>query len=138
MSRRIQLGSPLTYLLVAVLSAALTYYYFPKIEERHTVEEKEVVRTQVRTVIREVTRPDGSTTRDTVITDNSTGTRTSSVDVLKLRQKDWHLSASVSYNFDARKQDYGVQAQRRILGPVYLGAELRTDKSAGLIVGVEF
>jgi len=58
-------------LIVAALSAALTRYYFPKVEMKTQEITKEVIRNDIRTIVKEVTRPDGSKEVITETTDKT-------------------------------------------------------------------
>lgn len=137
MSSRIQFGSLSTYLATALIAGVLVYHFLPQVQERIKVQEKEVVKKQVVTVVKEVVRPDGSRETNTTITDNSTGSRTSSLDLVKLK-KSWHASVGTEWSFDKEPQSYSLGVQYRVLGPFFIGGSVSTDKRAGLSLGWEF
>lgn len=126
-------------LVVAIISAGLTRYYFPKIETQTVDVIKEVIKTDIRTITRIVERPDG--TKETIIdeTDKSTNNKTEKHTDTTYANKDWLLSVSAQTEVtQIMKPDYGVQVQRRILGPFYLGGMVDTSKRVGVSLGMEF
>lgn len=125
--------------IVAVISAGVTRFYFPKTETKTVEVTKEVVKTDVRTVVRTVERPDGTkeTTSETV--DHTVKHETETKKSESFKSKDWVVSVSALAKLSTFPQPiYGVQVQRRILGPFYLGAMANTDQSIGVSVGMEF
>jgi hypothetical protein len=111
-----------------------------------------------RTVIIRITKPDGTIEERTEIVeeDNSIiaiDTKEKSEEkkktekeklkekIVKNKKPDWMISALASSNMKDIKSlqpDYGISVQRRILGPVYLGAFGITNKQVGLSVGFQF
>ena len=122
------------------------------------------VETRVQTVWRTRTekRPDGTvvtvqTAQQGAATDAAAESKTTevvhdvqykTVEVIRYRETrsgpDWLLSARVGSGLDDLRPSYGVEAQRRILGPIWAGAwlqgtALRRDALAGGVsVGVGF
>lgn len=125
-------------LISAVISAAVTRYYWPKLEVKNVEVQKEVVRNDIRTVYRTIERPDG--TKETIkeTTDKSVKQATSSKESTIFSRKDWVVSTSAGTRFSNFEPIYGLQVQRRILGPFYVGAVASTDKMVGVSVGLEF
>ena len=131
------------YTAAIVVALALGIYIgksqFSKTE---TVEvEREVIKRDVVTVVREVTMPDGTRSVETVTTDRSKERKdVTNVTTKATASPDWHVSVSASA---ARVSEisspvYGVQLERRILGPFSLGARVQTDKQIGVVVSYEF
>lgn len=122
----------------AALAAIITKFYFPHVEVKTVETTKEVIKNDVQTVIKTVTHPGGETESTTTITDHTQRTDTSK----KLTQinttKDWLVSASYSTSIHTLEPIYGIQATRRVLGPVYIGALLNTKSEVGLSLGFEF
>lgn len=103
--------------------------------------EKEVVKTIVNTVTktRTVTSPDGTTTTETETTDKSkTITESDKSQVIENDKAKYKVSLQGGYNFDAGRQVYGLTAEKRFAGPVFIGAWGNTDKAYGLSIGMEF
>ena len=129
-------------LATAIISAVVTRYYFPKVQTQvQTVEvTKEVVKNNIVTVTKIVKEKDGSETTTTTTTDNSVTQTSDSKSKSKTiaASKDWVISGSVQTKFEGLQPIYGVQVQRRILGPFYLGAMTNTDRAAGVSIGFEF
>lgn len=125
-------------LVVAALSVAVTKYYWPRVETKTVEVTKEVLKTDVRTVVKIVEKPDGSKETTTEIVDHSSKESSKSKESVKYTQKDWMVSASASTKFTNIEPIYGAQVQRRILGPIYMGVVASTDKMVGVSVGLEF
>ncbi len=125
-------------LIVAVLSAAGTRFLFPKVESRNVEIEKEVVRTDTRTVTRIIERPDG--TKETIVdsVDKSVKKETSSKESTVFQKSNYIVDLSARTKIDELQFVYELQVQKRILGPVFLGLKAGTDKSVGASVGLEF
>jgi hypothetical protein len=133
-------------LVVSGLGYATGRYFQParvevKIEER--VKEVEVVKHDVRTVIKEVTRPDGTKEKETIIEDRSTETRDkeSRRDTSKIvsnEKPQWKVSTQLTTTQGILGPVYGATVERRVLGPIFAGAFGNTDKTFGLSVGLEF
>lgn len=125
--------------ITAVLSAVITKYYFPKLQMQTVEVEKEVIKNNIVTVTKVVKDKDGNETTETTVVDKSTTKNTDSKVVSIAASKDWMISASAQTDFkEGLKPVYGLQVQRRILGPFYLGATANTDRAIGVSVGFEF
>ena len=126
-----------TALIAIALGAGI---YIGKSQFSKTVEvEKEVTRTDVVTVVREVVKPDGTKETTSTTTDHSISKRDStSTTSLAPRQPDWHVSVSYSKTFSDPAPVYGLQVERRILGPFSLGVRADTEKTIGIVIGMEF
>lgn len=126
-------------ILVAAASAGITRYYFPQVEFKNTETVKEVVRNDVRTIVKEVVRPDGSKEIVTEVIDKSTKKETSTSETMKAAQKQWLVGLGARAKVSERDTIiYELEAHRRILGPFYLGGKVGSDKSVGLSVSMEF
>lgn len=113
----------------------------PKEITKIEVEEREVIRKDIQTVIKEVVRPDGTKETTTTTTDNSVEKkdRKSEMLVQKQAEKQWLISAGASRaSFTQQDTLYQVMAQRRVLGPVFAGVSVSTDKQVGLVLTAEF
>ncbi len=124
-------------LIISAVSIIATRYIFPRIETKTVETTKEVVRTDVQTVVHTITLPSGGTDTTTTIIDHSTRTETSKNTAITSKLPNWQVSGSAQSGIDL-KPYYGIQAQRRILGPFYLGALLNTKGDVGLSIGFEF
>lgn len=121
-----------------VLTFMTTRHYFPKVETKTIETTKEVVHTDIRTVTRTITSPNGQTDTTTVTEDHSTKKDSSNKTSVAYKQPNWMVSGSIQSNYRLDPPAYGVQVQRRILGPFYLGALLTTKHDVGLSLGFEF
>lgn len=124
--------------VVAALSAACTRYFFPRIQSQTTEVTKEVVRTDIKTIIRTVERPDGTKESVTEVIDHSVANSSNSKSSTTFARKDWLIGVTVGSEVTLLKPIYGVQANRRILGPVYVGLGANTNKEINVGLGLEF
>lgn len=115
------------------LGAALVYYFLPQIK---TVE-KEVIRNNVVTVVKEVKRPDGTTETEITTTDKTVKHETS-VAVTPPIQPNWRIGASAVAGVPSLKPIYGLQVERRVLGPVWIGVRVETNAQLGAVLSIEF
>jgi hypothetical protein len=148
----IQLESWQKILLAILLAFGVGYgsgrYVQPakvEIKTQEVIKEVEVVKHDTITVTKEIKKPDGTTEIDTTITDKDVET-TTIADVKKTEETitnlkpQWNVRGLVgvsSFNF-ANPMVYGLNIERRIIGPIFVGAWGTTDKSAGLSIGLEF
>lgn len=88
--------------------------------------EKTITKDHVVTVIRRTKNKDGSSQTDTTRTEDRNQVRTES------KQPEYMISAGIL------GAGYQVSAQRRLFGPVWLGANASTQGMLGLTVGIEF
>lgn len=123
--------------ITAVISAAATKFYFPNVTTKIVETQKEVTKTDVQTVIKTVTK-DGVIESTTTITDHSQKVETSKKVDITAATKDWLVSASYSTSIHTLEPIYGLQVNRRILGPAYIGALLNNKGQVGLSLGLEF
>jgi Na+-translocating ferredoxin:NAD+ oxidoreductase RnfG subunit len=125
--------------LVAAASAGITRYYFPQVEFRNTETVKEVIRNDIRTIVKEVVRPDGTKEIITETTDKSVKKESSTSETLLMAKKQWMFGVGAAAKLSDRDVIvYDLHVQRRILGPFFLGARAATDKSVGVSIGMEF
>lgn len=126
--------------ILVALSVAGTRYLWPRIEYKETVKTVETVKKDIVTVVREVTRPDGTHESTTTTTDHSTEASTRSSSVTKASQPQWSagLLLQKSAQHWAEAPVYALLVQRRVLGPVWVGAGVSTDKQVMGIISLEF
>lgn len=113
-----------------------TRYLWPRIEYKHTVQEKEVIRKDIVTVIKEVVRPDGSKETVTEIVDRSKESSTRKETLTKAAQPQWSVGAYTTFN--EKIPTYTVTVDRRILGPFSLGVYGQTNSTFGAGIRLEF
>lgn len=124
----------LVCLVVGVLAGSVL---FSKVKEKTVETEVERVVKDVQTVIKVVTRPDGSREEVTTIVDKSKQS-TDKTSTKIIAKNGWHISASGSRTFTDSSMIYTLQVERRIIGDVFLGASVNSEKQVGLVVGLEF
>ncbi len=124
-------------LITAVASASLALYLRPPLTK--TVEvSKDVLRTDIRTVIQHKESPNGTKETATTIIDNSQRTVQASKSTQIVTKRDWLVGASIATDFGSFQPVYGVLVNRRILGPVFAGLIANTQSELGLVVSFEF
>lgn len=154
----------LAALLVAFAAGRFTRH--PETKWRETVEvrtqyvdrwqervvTREVVKERVHKETRTETQPSGATVTVAVedsATDSASGSdaaasgETTVAQTVKAEEvktesaaPSWRVSALGGLRFDGKRY-YGGEVSRRIVGPIWLGVEARTD-SAGVAIGVEW
>lgn len=125
-------------LLILGLGVAIGKYTLPAkivtIEHEATSENR-----NVEVVVVEKKAPDGSSTKTTVTKDKSiVNTEKDKKVEVKNEKSNVRLDALIGYDFREKRQVYGVQVQKRFVGPILLGAWGTNQGTAGLSVGVEF
>jgi hypothetical protein len=124
--------------IVAAGSAGLTRFYFPQVQLKQVEVSHDVIHNQIQTVIKTVKEKDGTEVTTQVITDNSTKSAFQQNTLQQNKQTQWMFDVGARTNFTDHEIVYDIQAQRRILGPFFLGAKASTDHSVGVSVGMEF
>jgi len=105
------------------------------------VETKEVERVVTKVVVKEVTKPDGTVTRETTSFQAQDKAKTAQVPV-KAPLSRWSLGVTTSIPLDRLlplTPVYGVLVGRRLWdSPIWVQASLKTDKEAMLGLSIEF
>lgn len=130
-----------SFVLLAVGFLGGRYLAPPKEITKVEVEEREVIRKDIQTVIKEVVRPDGTKETTTTTTDNSTEKKDRKFEsvVQKQAEKQWLISAGATRaSLTDQQTTYQLMLQRRVLGPAFAGLSVSTDKQLGLILSAEF
>lgn len=129
----------LILLIVAVVvSAGLTRYYFPKVEYKNVEVTKEVVRNDIKTIVKTIERPDGTKETISETTDKSIKKETNSKEITIASKNQWIFDIGARMNVSDRDIVYDLQVQRRIVGPFFAGLKASTDKTIGVSIGMEF
>jgi hypothetical protein len=133
---------PKTQVVVTVMlmltAAALTRYFYPRVEVQVKETVKEVVRTDVRTVTRVVVRPDGTKETVTETVDRSVRTEDSRKSAATYAKSKYLVGAAAGTKFDGQEPVYAVSASARVLGPVFVGLQLDTQKTVYATLTWEF
>lgn len=125
-------------LISAALAAAITEQFFPK---TRTVEvQHDVIHNDIQTIVKTVKLPSGEIDSTTTIVDHTkrvdTDTRTA---ISATIPPNWFVAVNANViKTDFVTPAYGVQVNRRILGPIFVGAQLNTRGEYGLSLGMEF
>ena len=130
-----------TALIVVALGAGI---YIGKVfySGTSTVEiEKEVVRTDVVTVVKTIERKDGTKETISTTTDKSVAKSDSTVKIVSAppaRLYSLTASYSVQPTSGSYAPVYGIQLTKQFLGPFTLGLRVQSDKQVGMVVGYDF
>ncbi len=127
--------------ILCVVTFVTTRYYFPQVETKTEVVEKEVVRTDIRTIVKEIVKPDGTKEKITEIIDKTKRTDESKKTDIKIAKKDWHVSVLHTRNVSENESGYTLNVSRRQLGPWYLTGSvgrIGNDTNLGIGISAEF
>lgn len=112
-------------------------------KEVEKIKEVEVVKRDVKTIIKEVVRPDGSKETVTTIDESTRENTRRQTDTAKEvtvapAKPQWKAGATVKASLTNVLPVYGVQIERRILGPFYVGVQGWTDSTVAVGISMEF
>ena len=110
----------------------------PKIESKTVEVQTEKIVKDVVTVVKVVTRPDGTKEETSTTTDKSREAKNSKSSTTIIAKTDWHVNLNASKQLTIDTITYTVNVDRRILGDLFLGASISSDKKLGASIGVEF
>lgn len=126
-------------IVVAALAVSATKRLWPTIDTKVTVQEKEVIRKDVQTVIKEVVKPDGTKETVTTIVDKSKESSIKKSEEIVMKKNDWFVAAGAEMRLnDLQNPVYKIEANRRILGDLYLGGTVNTQGAVGIQIGFSF
>jgi len=119
-------------IVVAIVAAGSTRY--------KTVETtRDVVHNDVQTIVKTIKLPTGEVDTTTTTTDHSVKVDTDNKTAVQLQvAKNWLVSGVYSISIHTLEPSYGLQVNRRILGPIFIGANANTKGEIGLSLGMEF
>lgn len=126
-----------TLYMCATMLAFVFGRYTASFKPQETDATKEIVRNNVVTVTKYIKTPGGTVTRETTVTDHSVKQK-DSLHVTVYKPSDWNISLSLSADSFTKPDIYGINIQRRILGPIFVGAQGNTKNQYGLSIGLEF
>jgi hypothetical protein len=123
-----------------------------KIIEKRVEVEKKTKKNDKTTVIVEITKPDGTKEKRTMIVDkgetnidlstivqNERDTKTDTKNsTVTDNTRSWQANGLVGYDLGRLSTVYGIQVERRLFGPVKVGVFGMTNKTVGASVGIEF
>lgn len=131
--------------IIVFIAALISFGIGAKVASKVTTEtkvvevEKEVIKRDVVTQIKVITRPDGTKEESTTITDKTTEDKSSSKQSESKTAPNWHVSAGTKASVNNLNElSYTLNVDRRILGNLFVGASVSTDKQVGLSIGMEF
>lgn len=126
----------ITAVVSLIVGAAACRYFWP-VETKIEVQERVLVRNDIRTVTRTITKLDGTQETVTERIDNST-TNSSRNSTTVINKSTYLVGASIGTKGLKLQPTYGINAAIRVLGPVFAGLYGRTDGEIGLTLAIEF
>lgn len=123
------------------ITAGVTKFYFPKVEYKNTETVKEVIRNDIRTIVKEITRPDGSKEVVTETTDKTVKREESNKETIIAAKSQWLVGISAKTSLKDPQIGYELSVARRQIGPFYLLGQVgvrKSEVSAGIGLGYEF
>ena len=127
-----------SYIITAVVSLiigmGITKKFFPTIQEVNV--EKEVLKTDVKTVVKVIEHKDGTKETTTEIIDKTVKKESKSVVLTK--PIDYHLTALVTMDLDSKEKIYGLSLEKRVFSNIFLGVNGNTLNQFGISIGLEF
>lgn len=125
--------------VVAALAVGATKRLWPTVDTRLTIQEKEVIKKDIQTVIKEVVKPDGTKETTTTIVDHSKESTKKQVEQIVNKKNDWFVAAGAEARLnDLQNPVYKIEANRRILGDIFVGATVNTQGAVGVQLGFTF
>lgn len=126
-------------LVVVALSVSATKRLWPTVDTQVKIEEREVIRKDIQTIIKERTNPDGSTEKETTIVDHSKESSTKKSEVIVHAKNNWFVAAGAESKLsNIENPRYKIEVNRRVLGDIFVGASANTEGMVGLQVGFQF
>lgn len=126
-------------IVVAALAVGATKCLWPTVDTKLTVQEKEVIKKDVQTVIKEVVKPDGTKETVTTIVDRSKEASSKTLEQIVNKKNDWFVAAGAEARLnELNSPSYKLEVNRRIIGDVFVGATANTQGVVGLQVGFTF
>lgn len=126
--------------LTAILSIVIDRYYFPVIQTKVVETTKEVVKTDIQTVTRTVTLPNGAIDTTTTTTDHSQRIQQDTKQTLVAKSSTINVSALAANDFSRGliSPTYGISISKEIVGPITIGLFGLTNSTVGLSLGINF
>ncbi len=129
--------------IIAVLVIALTSYGFGRYVQpaqiKEVIKTVEIVKHDTTTIVKEHKNRDGSSdTETTVVNHDIDLSKSDDSKTITNLTPQWKVQGQYGYNFQSLRPVYGAAIERRIVGPLFIGAWGNTDHTVGLSVGLEF
>lgn len=103
---------------------------------------KEIVTERAVTRVRTVKTPDGTVTIEKIKVEDKESDKDikiiQPVDLPTSSISRWHVSVDASTEVGGVRPNYGVQVERRVLGPLTLGVRATSSKTIGVVIGISF
>lgn len=128
------------FIVMVIVVSAVTKHYFPTIETKIVEVTKEVVKTDVQTVVKTIRTPDGREETVTTVVDHSQKEINTNKEAIVVKGSTINISALVAKDFSGStdKPLYGASISKEFIGPVTIGAFGLSNGIIGLSVGINF
>lgn len=121
-----------------IIGGVAVWKLFPRHEVQIKTETKTVTEYKTRIIERWTKAPDGTETHDRTEESDGTTVIDAKKDKKIAKKHNWNLGLQAGLTTDLNGVKYGIRAERRIIGPVFLGGYITTNKEAGISLGMEF
>ncbi len=128
----------LILLLVVGVSSYYTGRYVQPPQVKTEYVDREVVKKDVKTVIKEVVKSDGSKEIVTTIDDNSVEKKDVKQTIAVEKKRDYTVSVIAKTASITSAPSYAFQIDKRVVGPFGLTLSAATDKQFGIGLSYEF
>lgn len=125
------------YLLGIVIVAGAYYagrVSVPQNKEEQTKTERQ---TDIVTVVKEITRPDGTKEKEITRT-NKSNTVSEVVTKIEAKQAQHKINLGTSYSIKDATRDYTLSYERRVIQNLWAGVIVSSNQNIGVTVGLEF
>jgi hypothetical protein len=126
-----------TLALLTFALGALTEHHYAKPVIQSVNVDHDVIHNNIVTVTHTIHEKDGTTDTTTTTMDHTQQVDTDTKTIAK-PLPNWLVAGTYSTEIHTLQPAYGVQVNRRILGPMYIGAGLNSQGMVGLSLGFEF
>lgn len=127
------------YTLVIIgISVGTTKKLWPTVDKQVKIEEREVIKKDIQTVIKEVVKVDGTKETTTTIIDHTKEASERTLEKIIFKKNDWFVAAGAETKLAEIIPVYKIEANRKIFGDVFLGVTVSTQGAIGLQLGFQF
>jgi hypothetical protein len=131
---RNQVGIALVLVLVGYFTGR--YATPPTVVTKVETKVVEVIKKDVKTIVKETRKPDGTVVTTTKTHDKSVDKRTDTqTAIVAKKSPDWIFGVSTTFT---NTQVYGVEINRRVLGPLFIGVMADTSGNSAAKLLIEF
>lgn len=125
-------------LVIIAVSVGVTKRLWPTIDSQVKIEEREVIKKDVQTIIKEIVKPDGTKETVTTIVDHTKENSTKTLEQIITKKNDWYVAAGAETKLSDLTPVYKLEVNRRIISDIFIGATVNTQGVIGAQIGFQF